>query len=306
MPKYSYRFSGSSFTGQKYTYIGPSSAPCRKILNSGNVEMVSKDEKWKLGNNSYVYDEFPILAYRGTSYINFSHFLENSEHQSVNIFRSNYPIVGSHTYAAPTVSGYDGYHQRIDINFQNGIFIYIYASEFIDPEVIPICFQNLYPNKTFDWATYFDLGKFELDFNSSISPGYDDTRFNSYIWGRGSSVEYEYLDITMDDAYPGRFILSNNSLYAQKYNIPDKTLEVELLAPPDEYITLEVSLNRIMRISFSNSQSCDINWNISSDPQFKYLSSNETEVTIGAGNLTPVYSTYSIEELCALCKVYTY
>jgi hypothetical protein len=305
MSKSSYRFDGSSFTGQKYAYVGPSSAPCRKVNPLGDIEMISKDEKWKLsGNNSYIYDEFPILAYRGVSYINFSHFLENSEHEFVNIFGSNYPIVGSHTYTAPTISGYDGYHQRIDINFQTGIFIYIYASEFIDPEVIPICFQNLYPNKTFDWATYFDLGKFELDFNSSILPSYDETRFNSYIWG--SPVEYEYLDITMDSAYPGRFILSNNSSYAQKYNIPDKTLEVELLAPPDEYITLQASLDRVMRIAFSNSQSCDINWNISLDPQFRYLSSNETEVTIGVNNLTPVYSTYSIEELCALCKLYTY
>lgn len=55
MPKYSYRFSGASFTGQKYTYTGPSSAPCRKILGPSNIEM-DEHENWFLTqNNSYVY-----------------------------------------------------------------------------------------------------------------------------------------------------------------------------------------------------------------------------------------------------------
>lgn len=55
MPKYSYRFSGSSFTGQRYTYSGPANNPCRKVLGPSDQEMVSKDTGWEVIENKYVY-----------------------------------------------------------------------------------------------------------------------------------------------------------------------------------------------------------------------------------------------------------
>lgn len=55
MVKSSYRFDGSSFTGQKYVYVGPSSSPCRKTTGPVSVEMVSKDANWAISGNSYMY-----------------------------------------------------------------------------------------------------------------------------------------------------------------------------------------------------------------------------------------------------------
>ena len=58
MSKFSYRFDGSSFTGQRYTYVGPASSPCRKVLGPSSVEMISKDSGWALsGDNSYIYTD---------------------------------------------------------------------------------------------------------------------------------------------------------------------------------------------------------------------------------------------------------
>jgi hypothetical protein len=55
MVKSSYRFDGSSFTGQKYAYVGPSSAPCRKVNPLGGIEMISKDD-WQISvDSTYTY-----------------------------------------------------------------------------------------------------------------------------------------------------------------------------------------------------------------------------------------------------------
>lgn len=46
MTKSSYRFSGASFTGEKYIYIGPKKNPCLRTLGPASVEMVSYDGGW--------------------------------------------------------------------------------------------------------------------------------------------------------------------------------------------------------------------------------------------------------------------
>lgn len=65
MPNYSYRFNGTSFTGEKYTYRGPSTNPCSRVLGPSAVEM-KNNGNWELsGNNSYVYGSSRGILFGG-------------------------------------------------------------------------------------------------------------------------------------------------------------------------------------------------------------------------------------------------
>lgn len=54
MTKYSYRFDGTSFTGEKYTYRGPSTNPCSRVLGPTPTEMGGAIG-WSLSGSSYIY-----------------------------------------------------------------------------------------------------------------------------------------------------------------------------------------------------------------------------------------------------------
>lgn len=62
--KFSYRFNGTSFTGQKYTYMGPSTNPCSRVSSPSSIT-VKDSLGWATSeNNTYVYN-FPSISFLG-------------------------------------------------------------------------------------------------------------------------------------------------------------------------------------------------------------------------------------------------
>jgi hypothetical protein len=53
--KYSYRFNGTSFTGQKYTYMGPSTNPCSRISQPSEIAMQLHDTGWACDGTKFTY-----------------------------------------------------------------------------------------------------------------------------------------------------------------------------------------------------------------------------------------------------------
>jgi len=296
MTKSSYRFDGTSFTGQKYTYVGPASAPCRKTTGPSNVEMIS-NTNWSLsGNNSYIYGMPPIIKFllqrtnnpqTSAAMVDISYYIDEK-------WQGGEQLCSISSYDIPILvtSPISEYISRICISYQYVVEFYIYNTA-------PFCFYNLYNElvKEASYAGYIDMGSGSI--SSSVEPSY-----GYLIITIDKDEEHQLTDeiLLPCSEYPLRATLTNNAAYGEaKYGgyvrvieTPVKTIAYAFYLDYQYYYVINPGDTLSTTVSIS-------------EPTIKLLSVNETPITyeivyLDYFNGTPL----TPSEYCNICKMYTY
>ena len=193
MVKSSYRFSGSSFTGQKYTYVGPASNPCRKITGPANIDITSYSG-WEIVNNSYKYTGVISGPYVDLDIPLITHSIDPTSPvppTSKNITVTDY----AGFYFATTVLTSDPYRYYVDESFsEEGGWVKIgcSVSVFVEPPyAYSVTFSVADPDYTFEGVS----GTTSINVKNNL-----DTYYTLYF--QGNPTLYEICAYGAIDNYP--------------------------------------------------------------------------------------------------------
>jgi hypothetical protein len=295
MAKFSYRFDGSSFTGQKYAYVGPSSAPCRKVNPLGDVEMISTDEKWQLsGNDSYIYDKplpeihFYISSASDGTNAQLGQYYGDEWHWEV----LDYCPCGSSINVQVEASEYLQQVMMLCSYFTNVTII--------DQHPTIICYHNSYSDfvNSRNYAGYIDMEKPII--SPQVSPLSSTLTYRIWVYGQEDEIGTFPLDCPQ---YPMRITLTNNIDYGTSlYGGFVREIISSGLPGPTYLFAMRHDLRFYIPIGESFSSTMSVN-----NPTIKLLLEDGSETTKYVYPMT--FELLTLEEQEALCptnKIYTF